>query len=323
MRPYSIPLFLIALSAAAPSGDEKSLDSPDSCVLYKGQYDIINIVVPLNAINYYRDASSGLQGHSESTFFFIEADVDTEGKRIYKGLYMFKKNKATILLENGRGAAAASDGTTQVFLAADDGLYVYKTETNEVVKYGSITDNIIGIAKPHGNDVIYILTEEHELYKVTDAGNTKTKVDEVVNAQEIVLDYHNNIYFYAQDKQPYVLTTDGVKKIAGLPDNLNKVSLLKPPYTTQNGVPCVINNAVYIIYEDGTSELIDPEFQRDAKVTAYAMEGTLVQYFAYNRKIYEFNFLPRFFTDMEKFVNNKASAIRVLSTEIKRGIYRN
>ncbi|XP_072933703.1 uncharacterized protein [Epargyreus clarus] len=285
-------LLLVGITFAAPpkSADDETVVVtkdyfPDSFVKYKSQHDIVKIILPLN-LN-----TINLEEISEDiTFFFVEADINGDDLT-YHGLYLFKDNKATKLLENGRDAGASSwRGTSkQVILAAQDGLYEYKAETKEAVKYGSVTDNIVGIAVNDTADIIYILTEDHEVYKVTDGGNAKTKVEEVVNAKEIILDYYNNLYFYGDDKEPYVLTADGVKKIKGLPSHPSKVKLVKTSFIIDDGVPFIADNVAYMIFANGNSKPIGFEFEPKAIPTAFGMEGSLIQYFGYNKKIYEFN----------------------------------
>ncbi|XP_072933705.1 uncharacterized protein [Epargyreus clarus] len=320
-------LLLVGIAFAAPpkSADDETVVVtkdfyPDSFVKYKSQHDIVNIVVPLNSLN-FDENESGSSEETDITLFFVEADKNGD-ELTYQGLYVFKNDKATKLLDNGRDAGASSDDSKQVFLAAQDGLYEYKAETKEAVKYGSVTDSIIGIAVTNTSDIIYILTEDHEVYKVTDGGNTKTKVEEVVNAKEIVLDFSNNLYFYADDKEPYVLTADGVKKINGLPSHPTKVRLVKPPFIIDDGVPFISDTVAYIIYANGTCEPSGFEFKPKVIPTAFGMEGTLIQYFGYNKKIYEYNILAmvlgEILDDLKNFLEDKKSSIETLAQSPRR-----
>ncbi|KAM3968654.1 uncharacterized protein ACR2FA_012516 isoform 1-T2 [Aphomia sociella] len=319
---------LIALASAAPTTDtsqesDKTIITKDffldDLVKYTSQHDIIQIVVPLNALNFEDDDDdfSTESDEESSVIFFVEADIDNEGKKDYKGLYVLKKGKATKLLENGRDAAAVNDDSKLVYFAASDGLYVYNAKENKAEKYGTLTDNIIGIAKENSTETLYIVTDNNELYKVTEEGTKKTKLDEAKNVQQIVLDYNENIYFYGEDKQAYVINAEGAKKIEGLPEKPSSVYLLKPPFVLEDSVPFVVDDKVYYVYANGTSEL--SEFELQAKPTAYGMEATLIEYFAYNKKIYEFNILALILGQIKDlfevdFFKDKVESIQSIAT---------
>jgi len=234
----------------------------------------------------------------------------------YKGLSIIKNKHVKKILETGTDAAAANDDTKTAYFGATDGLYVYNDKENTAEKYGSVTDSIISIAKANGSDIIYILTDKKELYKVTEQGTKKEKIDDVVGAQQIVLDYSNNLYYYNAEKQPFVINENGVKKIEGLPANPTSLNLLKPPFVIEEGVPIVIDNKSYLIYVNGSSELTDFEFV--VQPTAYAMEATLIQYYAYNKNIYEYNLLTiilgGLLEELKSFLNDKSDQIESIAT---------
>ncbi|XP_068624411.1 uncharacterized protein [Battus philenor] len=292
---------------------------PDSFVVYKGKHDIVNILVPLNSLNFDEDSEDDdTSDDDNTTVFFVEADKDAKGKRIDRGLYVLKGGKATKILDNGRDAAASSDNSKEVFFGAQDGIYTYNQKDNTAVKYGSVTDSIIGIAKENITDAIYILTEDNIVYKVTESGEKKEKVENVDGALEIVLDYSDNLYYYGADKQPYVLTADGVQKINGLPEHPKSVRLVKPPFVIEEGVPFISDNEVYFIYPNGTSEVTGFDFKPNAKPTAYGIEATLIQYYGYNKKIYEYNILAILLNEaideLKNFLETKSSTIQSMST---------
>ncbi|CAG4960742.1 unnamed protein product [Parnassius apollo] len=273
-------------------------------VIYNAKYDVVNILVPTNSLNFDdNDDEKNMENFAKNIIlFFVEADVDAAGNRVDKGLYVYKNGEATKLLENGRDAAASSDDSTDVFFGAKDGIYTYDNKENKAVKYGSVTDDIIAIAKENATDVIYYLNKDHELYKVTDNGQKSVKIDDVVGAQEIVLDPANNLYFVTEDKQVYVVNENGVKKITGLPEHPKSVKLIKPP-VLEDGAVFLSDNAFYAIYSNGTSELTDFEITSEAKPSAYAMEATMVQFFAFHKKIYKYNLLEIFSGDVFEILN--------------------
>ncbi|CAH2098617.1 unnamed protein product [Euphydryas editha] len=323
-------LSLVGIVLSAPTNDDndkliitKSMFMKE-LVKYSGSHEIVNLLLPLNSLNFDENDSSESNSNSNESdadnfiLFFVEADIDSEGKYVDQGLYVLKKGKATKLLDHGRDAAASSDNSTQVFFGAADGIYVYNKENNSAEKYGTVTDSIIGIAKESTGDVIYILTENHEVYKVSNEGTTKEKLDDIVNARQIVLDKSNNIYFYSDDKKAYVRTSDGVKKIEGLPENLSSLTLIKPPFFLEDGAGFVAENDVYVIYSNGSSKYVGYEFKPNAKPSAYAIQAVLIQYYALDKKIYEFNIMSLITKDfadelLKEFLNDKEDDIKSIT----------
>lgn len=318
-------LLLIGLAAAAPPTKDKDDDKivvtsdffPDQLSVYTSKHDIVNIFVPLNAINFDESEDDDSEDDSSTVLFFVEADIK-DGVKDYKGLYVLKKGNATLLLENGRDATATNDNTTLTYFGATDGLYSYDVDNNKAIKYGTVTDSIISLAQ--GVDAaktsIYILTEDKQLFKVTENGTKKEKIDDVENVEQFVLDSSNNIYYYSHDKKPYVKTVGAINKIEGLPEKLNEVTLLRPPFIIEDGVPFIVDNKVYIIYSNGTSELTDFEFE--VKPSAYSIEATLIQYYAYEKKIYEYNILALVLSEvvneLKKFFDEKKNDIQSIAS---------
>lgn len=138
----------------------------DEYVKYTSEHDIVKIVVPLNSVNFDESDDSTESEDYDVILFFVEADIQADGSKDYKGLYVLRDGKAKLLLENGRDAAASGDDSKLVFLAADDGIYVYNYTTNAAEKYGNVTDNIIEIEKGKDGDVLYILTADHEVFLI-------------------------------------------------------------------------------------------------------------------------------------------------------------
>ncbi|XP_013133935.1 PREDICTED: uncharacterized protein LOC106099812 [Papilio polytes] len=290
MRLGTLALILAAANAVPVSKENKLLVTndvyPEQYIVYTGEYDIVKITVPLNHLNYGRNAEN------RYLFFFVEADRDATGKRIDKGLYVFKNGNAKKLLDNGRDVAAAADDSKDAYFGAEDGIYKYNDKSISIEKYGSITDSIIGIAKPSEKDVIYILTDNKEVFTVSENGNKKKKINDIVNAAQIILDYDNNLYYVDSDKQVFVYNFVGIKKIHGLPEFISNAQLLKPPVTSDGHVPIVVDNKLYLINDSGKAEVFNNiEFGPDGKPSAYAMEAGLMHYYAKDKKIYEFDVL--------------------------------
>lgn len=320
---YSAPTSDTAVAQAPASNDDILTITeeffPDSLAVYTAEHDIVKILTPLNALNFGDDADedeSSEGSDDDSVIFIVLADIQENGDKVDQGLFMVKNGHATKLLDNGRDAAAANDDTKTAYFATKDGIYSYNAAENKAEKYGTLTDDLISIAKVNGSDIIYALTADNVLYKVTEQGTKKEIVDKVIKAKEIILDYQNNLYYYTSEKDVYVLVGDEVKKIEGLPANPSYVNIINPPFVIENGVPVIIDNKSYIAYENGTSELGEIEFV--VKPSAYSMEATLIQYYGYNKKVYEYNILAlvlgELLSELKSFLEDKSDAIQSIAT---------
>ncbi|XP_041985973.1 uncharacterized protein LOC121738152 [Aricia agestis] len=317
MKVLAIILFVGCVAANPIADDDKKpivIDErfyPKEWEVYKSDHDIVSILVPLNSINFEEDTPD--EKESNVVMFFSEADI-VDGKRVDKGVYVFQNKVATKVLDNGRDMAASGDDSRLVFIAASDGLYVYKEETKTAEKYGTINDDIIGLAKDKSGDVIYILTANKEVYKVTDDGKAKEKI--LDKADQIVLDYESNLY-YTSDNKVYVLKGNDKKEI-NIPQGA--VTLIKPPYVLDEGVPCVVDDKAYIVYPNGTSEVYGVEFKPNFKPTAYAMEAALLQYHAHDKAIYEYNLvkvIEENIVSLDSVFGDKKSELRSIATSKK------
>ncbi|KAJ8708117.1 hypothetical protein PYW08_010483 [Mythimna loreyi] len=322
---------LAGLAYSAPASDNVIAESlnkdtltitedffPDSLAVYTADHDIVKILTPLNALNFEDDTDEDTDEGSDSdtVTFIVLADVQENGNKVDQGLYRLKNGQSTKLLDNGRDAAASNDDTKTAYFAASDGIYSYNAAENKAEKYGTVTDDLISIAKVNGSDVIYALTAANVLLKVTEEGTKKEVVDKVVNAQEIILDYQNNLYYYTNDKTVYVLVGDEVRKIEGLPANPSYLNIINPPFVIENGVPVIVDNKSYIVYENGTSETGDIEFV--VRPSAYSMEATLIQYYGYNKKVYEYNILSiilgEVLSEFKSFLDDMTDTIQSIAT---------
>lgn len=314
-------LFANTLAAPTTKDDDDKLiiDQdffPNELAVYTGEHDIVSIMVPLNALNFEDDDDE--DSDSDVVAFFVEADINN-GVKDYKGLYMLKGGQAIKLLDQGTDAAAANDDTKTAYFSAPDGIYVYDGKKNTTEKYGTVTENLIGIAKENDTGVIYVLTKDNILYKVTEDGTKKEKVENVADAQEIVLDFNNNLYYYGSDKKPYVLNSGVKTAITGLPENPSSVKLIRPPFIIEDGVPFLVDDELYIIYANGTSETTDIKTQ--LKPTAYAPEATLIVYLSYNKKIYEYNILVLLLSEVlnqiKEYLDEKNDVIQSIATRAR------
>ncbi|XP_037867976.1 uncharacterized protein LOC119628723 [Bombyx mori] len=197
------------------------------------------------------DNSSGI--FDSNTTIFIVRYVTRGDKKEYKGIYAHKNGKVKKILVGGR---AFSDwfSKSRAYLGHKDGIYVYDTETEKLEKYGNLSDSIIGILKENRTDDLYILTEDHVVYKVIEEGTKKIKINEAEHAEQIALDWDDNLYYIGANNQPYVVTSDGAKKIEGLPANPTSASFSRAPITTEHRSWFMSGKQPYIIYPNATSE---------------------------------------------------------------------
>ncbi|GBP55094.1 hypothetical protein EVAR_46391_1 [Eumeta japonica] len=292
---------------------------PDELAIYTAEHEIVSLVAPVNAINFDDDdddQDEETESDQNAILFFALADIGPNGEKIDKGLYILQNKVATKLLDNGRDTSAELGDSKVVYFGASDGIYKYNYAEKKAEKYGTITDSVLQLAKVNGSDAIYILTDDKQLYKVTEAGTKKTRIDGVTDPKEIVIDYSNNLFCIGANNKPYVVTADEVREITGFSSDSTYAKLIRPPFLFEDGLPFVSGDKVYMIYSNETSETTD--FTLQVKPSAYAMEAALIQYYGYNKKIYEYNILAiimgSMLDEMKSYLQNFASDINKIAT---------
>ncbi|XP_075987095.1 uncharacterized protein LOC142983845 [Anticarsia gemmatalis] len=210
---YSL-LVIFRIAQTAPSNTGVFNNSPldEKKMIYTAEYDIVNIIFPRFSLEEIRRTSFKKLPNNPTIFFVLADDVNE--KRIDKGIFIRKNRTVSKLLDNGRDADGFYDATkTSFFIAASDGIYSYNSGDNVAEKYGSVTDSIIGIAKCDDRDLIYILTDDHKVYTVTNNGD--------------------------------------VVKIEGLPENNKDVKILRP-VPEERFTAVIVDTRVYLAYTNGT-----------------------------------------------------------------------
>ncbi|XP_062525290.1 uncharacterized protein LOC119628356 [Bombyx mori] len=244
---------LAGLLVCLKTADSHSLPQKD----YETDSSKHDITIPLNDTSGNNsssvpDNSNGIFDSNTTTF--IARSVTRVGKKESMGIYAHKNGKVKKILE-GSMAVSPWSSKSRAYLGNKDGIYVYDTETEKLEKYGNLSDNVIGIAKENRTDDLYILTEDHVVYKVTEEGTKKIKVNEAEHAERIALDWDDNLYYIGANNQPYVVASDGAKKIEGLPANSTPTLISRPPITIEHGAWFISGQQAYIIYPNATSEL--------------------------------------------------------------------
>ncbi|XP_061724917.1 uncharacterized protein LOC133530876 [Cydia pomonella] len=252
--------------------------------MYSSQHDIVNLVVPPNRESFWDKYDNSIWTYmllGLDAYFFVEAD-NNNGEREYHGLYLYRSQNVTKLLDNGRDATAFATGS-EAYLAATDGIYVFDYKNGTIKKYGTLTDNIIQIEANYKTGVLYFVSNDHQVFTVADEGTKKNKVN-INDAQEIAFDFNNNMYYYDGKKDLYVLNQDGNKKIEGIPKG-GEIILVKPTWRNM-GVFAVVGNDVYLLNANGSARKINVVLQ--IKPTAYAQQSTNYLYFALDKTIFRF-----------------------------------
>lgn len=315
-----LSVLLAAGATAGPTSNDDNLVItrdffPDSIIKYTSQHDIVNLHVPLNKINFGDDDDdSSDEGENDNvTVFFTEADVDSNGDKQYKGLHVYHTGKATKVLDNGRDATSFNDDSVKVYIGTTDGIYVY--ENGATKKYGSLSDNIVQIEADNQTATLYFLSEDHQLFSVGDEGNTKNKVEDVSDVTEFVVDYSSNIYYLDSKEHLHVFNQDGVKKFNGLPKG-SKVKLVRPMFAQDEGVSAIIGKRHYFLNPNGT--LTATGILLEVFPTAYAPDATLLQYYAFDKKIYEYNVIELILSDLKElkdYLDDKRDTINNIATK--------
>ncbi|KAI5638237.1 hypothetical protein NE865_09052 [Phthorimaea operculella] len=304
----------LALSAPTAKDDKLVVDKdffPDELKIYEGQHDIVKIYVPINKLNFEDDDNPDI------IIFFVTADTQG-GEKFYQGLYVKKGDNVTKLLDNGRDVIAPVDEDSEdAFFAAKDGIYQYNAKENKAEKYGTVDDELIAMAMVNATNGIYVLTADKKVYKVTEDGTKKEEVENVKDAEQIVLDYSGNLFYVDSNKKVFVVNGDGVTEITSLPENFAKITLIRPPFVFESGIPVVIDQDAYTLHANGTLE--NEDIKIDVDVTAYSMEAALMHYYAHDKKIYEYNILALLFSnilaELRQFIEDFQAQIQSVSTK--------
>ncbi|XP_063824486.1 uncharacterized protein LOC135074109 [Ostrinia nubilalis] len=263
----------------------------EESVTYTGEKDITKLVV-IFIREPFKDGEA-TSAYEKIHVFFIE-----EGK----GLFVLKNKQITNLLENGNDISTTYDiNNTQLYFAASDGIYSFNNQENKAEKYGTLTDNTVAVAKYWGTNDLYILTTDNVVYKVTEDGTKKEEITNVKDAQQIVLDSANNLYFVDSKKHVYVrLDVDGtVMSIIGLPANPN-VQIMRAPEIIKEAVAVMGGKKNYFAFANGTSRA-DSILDKHPIFAVIVNETSALLYASQNNKIYEYvqDMLPIVYDSMQ------------------------
>ncbi|KAL0832779.1 hypothetical protein ABMA28_000944 [Loxostege sticticalis] len=276
--------YILTLSHAGPIETKTTSDLDEKNVIYTGEHDIVKIYTSLAL----------LEAQQQRIVFFIEADINNDGSKVDKGLYVIIDNSTTKLLDNGKDIAG--DGSGKVFFATNDGVYAYNPKERKAFKYGHLEEKIISLAVENNTGVIYALNENHVMYKITENGNKSDVDDRVKHAQVIISDTADNLYYYGEDKNLYILVDKEAKKIEGLPENPGSISFMRPPVGV-DGIFLIANDEPYSVYSNGTTIKSKDVRLNRTKPTAYSFDALLLLYFGHEKKIYEINVLAEIMAD--------------------------
>ncbi|XP_061725031.1 uncharacterized protein LOC133530980 [Cydia pomonella] len=284
--PFISCLLLACFAAASEIGTVIVTENffKEEYVTYTSEHDIVKIYIPFNKFNFQNDGPN--------IIFFVEADINNNEQK-YKGLYVFKDGKATKVLDNGRDAVATSENV--IYFGANDGIYKYNEADKSAAKHGTVTDNIIQLAHSNVTNTVYYLTANHEVFKLNNEATNSVKVALVKDVQALVFGYEGNMYYLDSNKNVYVFNdADNTepKKVVGLPSQIDKLTLIAPLNGMEKGSVLLVDKTIYVVKPDAT---ITRELRPKTKVslevelTAFGPQPTMIQFYAKDKKLYEFN----------------------------------
>lgn len=107
------------------------------------------------------------------------------------------------------------------------------------------------------HNALYIITETNELFKVTEEGTKKTKIDNVKNVQEIAVDSKDNLYIMDTEKNFFVYTAGESKKIEGLPKATSYAKLSQGTLAISKATFAIVHDDIYLIQANGSAVFFD------------------------------------------------------------------
>lgn len=277
--------FIFSVAHAGPIEGKKKSILDESDIIYTGKHDIVKIYTSLAL----------MEELQQRIVFFIEADINNDGRKVDKGLYVIIDNSTTKLLDSGKDISG--DVTGKVYFATKDGIYTYNRKKNNAYKYGNMGESIVSLAVENNTGVVYALTENHVLYKITENGKKSDVDDRVKHAQEIVLDMFDNLYYYDENKKLFVVVGQDTKEVYGLPNNPTSLTLIKP-FNGMEGIFVLANNEPYTVFSNCTSIKTESATLKQINLTAYSYDATVLIYFGHEKKIYEYNLVAKILTSV-------------------------
>ncbi|KAI8433113.1 hypothetical protein MSG28_005510 [Choristoneura fumiferana] len=262
--------------------------------LYSTNKEIRNIFVPPSALD---------------MFDFYTPDP-SKHPPVYFNLYENGKNEGIYLLNN-RTARKIKDGTDSVadypfgefdvdsvliYMTASDGIYTYNPKSQDIDKFGNITEDFKAIDKVSNQDEIYALGADNKIYNITAKGTVKTKVDGIEYAKDFVLDFQGAIYFLGEDNKPQVLYKGSATpvKVTGLNFEVKKPILARPLWMPEmmssddtsedHAVPFIIDGVAYLLMNN--SAVVNPCDAKVGGLTAFSAEYGFVHFYGEKGHIY-------------------------------------
>ncbi|CAH2987409.1 unnamed protein product [Chilo suppressalis] len=281
---YTMLVMLLATSTNSRYIISKKEDSmfKNEQIIFASDFNITRLLVPADGNKYIHADSSDIP-----SIFFTISDPKLEGGSC---IYVLEGFAAYEVLEGGRDSTADYGHDTTIFFGAKDGIYKYNSGSLSAKKYGPFRDDIVQLQKANGSDAIYILNNEHRIYKIEKNGTVRTRVRSVPCALEFVLDTSDNIYYLdCDDHMPHIVKSDGslLSLTTSVVEDFKEVKLLRPAFVMENCIPFFGDGNLYILFANGTNEKKD--FYLAEKPSAFSIDAALYLVAAIDGKIYEFN----------------------------------
>lgn len=245
-------------------------------LIYTSTSEILDLVLPSLSLTYKDEFSN----NSKKVLFIIESNGSSDNViSIYKG------GNVTKLIEGNDVAPVFTSET--IYIATNNGIHIYKD--NKTEKYGTLNDKFISIALLN-NTNLYALSEDRKLYKIVNNGTKKVIVNEVNDAERIVSDIGDNIYYYNSCKHVFVYNNEGVRKVEGMPNNITNIVLIKATdYIEEMSI--IINNDTFCYIncnESCTAKCSSPYTAPKINAAGVADEGNY--FVAVGNAVYEYDF---------------------------------
>lgn len=247
--------------------------------IYTTKNEILNILIPRHFLTYAQNL--GWAYDQKKVLFIIESNNgDANIISVYKG-------NVTKLIE-GNDVTETIYGEN-IYIATNNGIQSYKDDKTE--KYGTLNDTFINIAFLYNTD-LYAIGGDKKLYRIVNNGTKKETVNEVIDAERMVVDKDNNIYYQNSNNEVFVYNYfEGIRNVEGLPNNITKLKVMKALrddggvfITTDKNLSCFIN------CNENCTAKCDTKTETQF-LTSFALARPSHWYLAVKNSVFEYDYL--------------------------------
>nr|XP_004933830.1 uncharacterized protein LOC101742472 [Bombyx mori] len=268
MNAATLLIFVVGLSVTASKVLNGSVFRQRSVELYSTEDQVVGAFVISNAEK------------SDGKIYTIHADVNDNRRE--KGVYEVDLNLNTTvkILDKGRDLCYDDDST--IYVASNDGIYVYKTGDKSFKKYGTFKADVISLTKMNGSDLFYAVTNDNKAYKVTENGNKYVLDDKLKAVKQVMFDNFNVLHYVTLDNEVFKVK-ETMEKI-DFNVKIDYVRLLKSSATEDDALFLLVNNDLVVIKSTGILKVVE----NLGKVSAFSKETDSLLIYAVDKKVYGF-----------------------------------